>query len=341
MDRESTFAALQVSDLLAAFGRLRLAPTTLCRAAGLEPSALKEPAARLPAHIVMNLFGEAERRARDPFVGLHAAQRAEPRGTLSYLLMSSANLDEGLHYTVRFAGLMIDALRIQLQVTSETATLTYELHDPVLEHHHLVEYLLMTNLRVLNRSAGRLLHLREVSFRYADAGRGDEIARAFAAAIRFAQPSIRLALAASELTQPFRLPNPLVAHQLEKLAAALLAHVTPAPTLSQRVADVVRSRLAGSVRADRTTVARRLGMSDRTLERGLENEQTTFRTVRDAVLWEVVEALLANPALKIEAVALSAGFADVAAFSKAFKRWAGCSATLYRKRLLTPQLRPK
>jgi transcriptional regulator GlxA family with amidase domain len=43
-------------------------------------------------------------------------------------------------------------------------------------------------------------------------------------------------------------------------------------------------------------------------------------------------ALLANPSLKVEVVALSTGFADVAAFSKAFKRWTGRSATQYRDR---------
>jgi transcriptional regulator GlxA family with amidase domain len=55
--------------------------------------------------------------------------------------------------------------------------------------------------------------------------------------------------------------------------------------------------------------------------------------VRDAVLWEVVEAMLSNSALKMEAVAASVGFADVAAFSKAFKRWAGCPPAQYRSEL--------
>jgi transcriptional regulator GlxA family with amidase domain len=45
-----------------------------------------------------------------------------------------------------------------------------------------------------------------------------------------------------------------------------------------------------------------------------------------------VTALLANPNLTVEAVALSVGFGDVAAFSNAFKRWAGYAPTTYRER---------
>jgi AraC-like DNA-binding protein len=40
---------------------------------------------------------------------------------------------------------------------------------------------------------------------------------------------------------------------------------------------------------------------------------------------------MTNPQLKIEAIALSAGFADIAAFSKAFKRRSGRTPTEYRK----------
>ncbi len=51
-------------------------------------------------------------------------------------------------------------------------------------------------------------------------------------------------------------------------------------------------------------------MSDATLIRRLAEEGTSFKEVRDAVLWETVDALLSNPSLKIEAIAWSVGFAD-------------------------------
>src|SRR5262249_26185786 len=101
-----------------------------------------------------------------------------------------------------------------------------------------------------------------------------------------------------------------------------------------RVAAVTRGLLIRGVRAQVATAARELHVSGRTLRRRLADEQTTFKAGRDGVLWEVVEALLSNRMLTVEAVALSVGFADVAAFSNAFKRWAGTSPTEYRERLV-------
>jgi AraC-like DNA-binding protein len=74
-------------------------------------------------------------------------------------------------------------------------------------------------------------------------------------------------------------------------------------------------------------------MTSRTLQRKLGEEGTHFRAVRDAILWEAVEVLLSNPSLKIEAIALSVGFSDVAAFSKAFRRWKGYPPARYRETL--------
>src|SRR5262249_33951672 len=116
-------------------------------------------------------------------------------------------------------------------------------------------------------------------------------------------------------------------------ATALAAEVTPVASLQERVAHVARALLAAGVRPERAVVARPLVMSERSMPRGLEAEGTTFRTVRESVLRELVEALLSNPALKLDAVALSVGFGDLAAFSKAFRRWIGCTPARYRIQL--------
>ena len=116
----------------------------------------------------------------------------------------------------------------------------------------------------------------------------------------------------------------------EKVEAA--AHECGAYPLTL-LAQAARALLAAGVRPERAVVARRLAMSERSMQRGLEAEGTTFRAVRESVLRELVEAMLSNPALKLDAVALSVGFGDLAAFSKAFRRWTGCTPARYRTQL--------
>jgi AraC-like DNA-binding protein len=175
--------------------------------------------------------------------------------------------------------------------------------------------------------------LLEVDFGHLRASGVEEASRAFGAPVRFAAPDNRLMFPVRELASPSRLGNPQLADQLTKLATALAAEVTPFASLEDRVVQTARALLAAGVRPHRALVARRLGMSQRSLQRGLEAEGTTFRAVQESALRELVEALLSNPTLKLDAVAHSVGFGDQAAFSKAFRRWTGCTPARYRAQL--------
>jgi AraC-like DNA-binding protein len=334
--RSATVGGLQILDLLRALGELGLDADALCRTARVDRRVFDESDARIPAAQLVKILAEAERRSGDPFVGLHAGERCEPRGPVAYLIMSHGLLRDGLQSTARFGALIADRLRIDLVIGPDTVSLVFDPHDPTFEgSRHAVEYLLMGGLRALQRASPDL-RLHEVTFRHARlCGEEGEAPRAFGAPVRFAAADDRLVFPARELLAASRFANPLVADQLEKFATALAAHVTPPASLRERVAEVTRALVAAGVRADRVTVTKRLGMSQRNLHRGLAGERTTFRGVRDAVLCELVEALLSNPSLKLEAVALGVGFADLATFSKAFRRWTGDTPTRYRARLAT------
>jgi AraC-like DNA-binding protein len=76
--------------------------------------------------------------------------------------------------------------------------------------------------------------------------------------------------------------------------------------------------------------ARSLGMSVRTLQRGLEKERTTFERERAMVRKVIYEKLVADPSLKIDAVASALGFGSLRAFSTAFRRAVGVSPRAFR-----------
>ena len=341
MKQQPSIGLVNLLDLLAALKSLGVPLRVQYREIGLSPpalhamTALRDPAARVPAAMMVNLLAAAERYTGDPLVGVHAGERAEPRGPLAYLIMSSPQLGRALREASRLSPLILDSLKIDLTVGRDAASLTFDVGPALLaQSHHVVGYLVMVALRALRRAHGADFALREVHFRHRDPDhRTPAMARAFGCTVRFGRRHNQLTFAARSLRAASRLANPFIAEQIEKFAAALAAQVAASVPLSQRVALTVRALLVHGVRADSAMVARRLHLGPRTLQRGLLAEGMSFKAIRDAELWEVAHALLSNQSLPVKAVALSVGFRDVGAFSKAFKHWAGRSPTEYRERL--------
>ena len=334
MTHAATVGALQVLDVIDALYGLGLGGRRLRTASGIDPRALRDPDARVPTATIVRLFAAAERLTGDPFVGLHAGQHARLRGPLSYLLMSSTSLAQGLRNVGKFSPLSLDTLRITVERHGSTASTIFDPGDRTFEgSHHAIDYLLMAAVRSIRLAVGRGYRLVEVHVRHRAPGAAAALARAFGCPARVGQRDDRIVHPLADLHATPQLANPRIAEQLEKFAEAQLARTAPHTTLRARVASVTRELLAAGQRPQSAIVARRLGLSERSLQRGLAEERTSFREARDAVQWKIVEALLSNPRLKVGAVALSVGFADVAAFSKAFKRWAGCPPAQYRDRI--------
>ena len=103
-------------------------------------------------------------------------------------------------------------------------------------------------------------------------------------------------------------------------------------TLAARLAAVIADALARGDRPDREALARTLGMSGRTLARRLAAEGEQFSDVVDGVRRRLAERLIADPRLDVGEIADRVGFADPAAFGKAFRRWFGVSPSAFRAR---------
>lgn len=100
------------------------------------------------------------------------------------------------------------------------------------------------------------------------------------------------------------------------------ARVIPGPLAAFRVA-LAAAVAAGD--ASLATVARRLAVSPRTLQRQLAEHGTTWRTEYDRVRYEQAKTLLAEGHLTTSAIADRLGFTDDRALRKAVHRWTGTS----------------
>ncbi|ANM30932.1 AraC family transcriptional regulator [Acidobacteria bacterium Mor1] len=78
-------------------------------------------------------------------------------------------------------------------------------------------------------------------------------------------------------------------------------------------------------------IARRMGTSERTLQRRLADEGLSFKNLVDETRRRLAESLMQQPRYSLSEVGFLTGFSEQSAFSRAFKRWTGRSPAAYRE----------
>jgi AraC-like DNA-binding protein len=107
-----------------------------------------------------------------------------------------------------------------------------------------------------------------------------------------------------------------------------------------RLVETVRGSDIGArilaVMADGTldleAVARKLNLSERTLQRRLHEDGLSFRELSNEALMRRAKTLLSHQNLSVGEVATRLGYAEIASFTRAFQRWTGHSPRAFRKR---------
>lgn len=77
-------------------------------------------------------------------------------------------------------------------------------------------------------------------------------------------------------------------------------------------------------------VAKALAMSPRSLRRKLESENTSYKHILDQERQQIAQQLLHGSNMKLDELAFHLGYTDTASFSRAFRRWKGCSPGEFR-----------
>ena len=133
------------------------------------------------------------------------------------------------------------------------------------------------------------------------------------------------------MAAPLPTSNPQLAEMHERFAGEFLRHFDHAQ-ISYRVRELIIRRLPdGEPRRDE--VAHELCMSERTLQRRLEEEATSFVQLLDDTRRELAEQCLGRLHLSLAQAAYLLGFADQRSFYRACRRWFHVSPGQYRSRL--------
>lgn len=140
--------------------------------------------------------------------------------------------------------------------------------------------------------------------------------------VRFGAKRDALILRSSDLDRAFPGHNAELLEILTPALADALEQFHPKNSYSEQVKVVLKRSLA-SGRPDLGSVARDLGASERTLQRRITDEGTTFRLLVQAARQELGQQLLLSPEADVAEIACMLGFQDTTSFYRAFRQWEG------------------
>jgi len=309
----------------------------LLAGARLAPDAIARGDARVTSASVAALWSDLARLTGDPQLGLRVGESegtAGAFGVVGFRAMTSSTFGEGLACFVRYNRLVNEGGESRL--TEAADTFTYELGFPYASEpvgRLLVDRALASCLLLARRWTGQPLRPRRLQLRHGKGRGASGYQRIFDCAVTFGAPTNAIVFERDAARLPLRTAQADVAGYLEALASAAAADLPPGDAGSA-VSQVVRAALSGGDPGV-AAIARKLGVSARTLQRRLLAEGLSYQAVVDRVRRELAVTLVTSTDLPVAAVGERVGYADDRAFRRAFRRWTGSSAAELRAAGLT------
>lgn len=254
-------------------------------------------------------------------------------GILGYALMSSATGLDAMKLVQRYLALTYTFVKINFYQENNECVVSFT--EPVGLTNELQRFVLEramgATLRVIRdvyEGSFQLdaFHLKYVKPKHCLLNIPEEY---LGASIQFGQKNNVLKFNKSQLQKTLPHANPNTAAMCERLCMELITQRHTTLTTTMIVRDFFNNAPSGTF-FNLNDIANKLNMSERTLKRKLQDENTSFRMLQNETLHERANKLLAKD-LNLGQIAEVLGFSDLSTFSQAYKRWTGFSPSHYRK----------
>jgi AraC-like DNA-binding protein len=330
----ATVLSVSSRALLDACTRLGLDTNQILRAAGLDAATLRDPDARIPVEQAGTLWQKAYELSNDPNLALHAIEIL-PSGAyrvIDFLASSAPTIGTAIAKLSDYYPLINSVVHLPYVVGDRVVAVSIEAPlRPSTITRPYAEYTLAAVFLRTRLATNQRYPLVRVEFTHAKPDDISEHERIFECPVVFGAGACRLLIARDVWDMRRAGADPVLFSVLDTHAKMLLEHLPAADDVVGRVREAIRAELrGGSPKLE--TIAKRLAMSARTLQRRLQEQGAVFNDVLDALRFEAARSYLAQDDVAGSEVAYLLGFADASAFNHAFKRWSGLTPTEYRRR---------
>jgi len=304
----------------------------LLDAQGLRGTDLRGLDASVPLASYMRLFDALAKTLGQPALGLDLSLRMGPEmiGALGYAFLHSATLDAAFAAFAR-AVFSIQGVTMLRYDREPQPVVRYVISDDRLHPRRQdVEFSLGYVHALIRRFTGHDRALREVHFQHPRVGPRAHYEAVFGCPVYFDQPGNALVLDADIMTVPGRLHDP----HLVSILQDAIDRARPFAAGDDALTPVVERLLPDMIEAGNAScrlVAKRLGLSEETLRRRLRQEGHSFRTLLRQRRCAMASRYLHETGLSILEIAQRTGYAETAAFTRAYAAQTGMTPSQARQ----------
>ena len=291
----------------------------------------RQPGARVTADQYVALFRSLTERLDDDFLGL--LSRPLKRGSLALVARSAigaGTLEEAMCRVVQTFRLLQDDLVFETVRRADLVGLALHFNDPCAARPpFLHELLLRLFWRLLAWMAGGQLPAERFDFAFEMPPYADSYEKVFPAPLRFDCSQSAFWFSAARLQDPVRRDETALRTFMADAQENVIFPRREDGSVSARVRSHLQHTLPGW--PDLAATAGALHMAASTLQRKLTTEGTSFQTLKDELRLDMAVVRLHTSTVTFAVLADELGFANSAAFQRAFKCWTGSAPGTYRR----------
>ncbi len=332
------FAARQA---IAALRKRNIEVAPLLRRVGLSERDLDNRQRRVSAIAQVRLLECAAEALGDSAFGLHLAQQANLReaGLLFYVTSAARTIGETLPLYERYSRIVNEAVPVKLLPIQNGVVVEFNFVGLSRHHFHQnAEFVLAANLKGMRENVGRNVRPIRVTFAHPRNSNLQEFERFFGCPVEYGSVSDQWSFSNETLAAPLITGDPYLLETLQPFCdEAARERNTAVGSLRSSVENELQKLLPHG-KANRQTVARALGMSERTLSRKLADEGTTYEELVDQLRRSLAFQYIKARSISFSQIAWLLGYEGSTSFSHAFVRWTGRSPSAARKEKQLPIL---
>lgn len=303
--------------------------------AGLNPAHLNDSNARYSYPAVIHLWKMAAKMTGDPCFGFKAASFRHPTTlhALGYTWLASETLGDALQRAARYVRITNTALTAVFEKTDIGYRFSIDLNKEwrgIQPADEAIDFSVALVIDMCRSCYGADLNpiLLEVS-RPKIPKCVKQYEALFNSPIRFSSDNTAIYFDETDIARRLPSTNAELVRANEKIIVDYLARLD-----KNNITTQVKSKLLELLPSGNFTeeaILQHLHLSQRTLQRKLKDEGTTFKEMLDETRKELAKEYVNDSSLSLSEITYLLGFSEQSNFTRAFKRWQGRSPSAYRE----------